>query len=350
VREEVKNRIIVPEVERRMGEIQSRIAATMQADYAAYRKAAGAATQPTTSAAVPASSLGVPYDSFEYLQKLAENIQRDFKVLPTVRSLQEEFRDAEALRALSNVGQARAGNQMRLPEYLTTRAEAFAPADERNDPDVLSRFEPSQPLRDDIDNIYIVRVTDAEPAHAPKDMSLVAEAVKNDYVAAQSFERAKEAAAKLLAASEQAGSLTEGAKTMGRNVVAVGPVSSRPNQEIPNFPLTSPSSEQFVREAFKLLSRAATQPAGKQPLTIIELPQAGRVVVVELAGVKPAYEGQSEAIAMGRVRQGIASELRQMFELQWFDPANIRDRLDYESDDNAQAAPAAPAQPRPPMF
>jgi hypothetical protein len=347
VREEIKNRIIAPEVDRRVAEIQSRITTAMNADYQAYSKATAASTQPATA---PASSLGPQYASFEYLQKLAEVIQRDHKVLPTVTSLQDEFRGETELRALPNIGQAQLGDGPRLPEYLTTRAEVYVSDEQRGDPDVLSRLEPSQPLRDDLDNVYIVRITDAEPAHAPKDMSAVADAVRDDYIAAQSFAQAKEAASKLLAAAEQSGDFGAAAKAAGRNLVNAGPVQNRAQSEIPNFPLTSPANEQFIRESFELLSRAATQPAGKNAMTLIELPQAGKVVVVELTDVDPTYTEDTLALEQSRVRQGIASELRRMFELQWFTPENIRQRLAYRTNDDAPPAPAAPAQPRPPMF
>src|SRR5207244_1282294 len=75
-KQDVLARIINPEVDKRIEAIQSRIVAALGADWMAYHFATpSGATRPTTA---PVSSVGVSYDSFDYLQKLAAAVQKEF--------------------------------------------------------------------------------------------------------------------------------------------------------------------------------------------------------------------------------------------------------------------------------
>jgi len=353
VRDDAKNRIVTPEVERRVNDIQNRVAAIIAADYLAYRNAVGSTSQPTTAAA-PASSLGVPYNSYDYLQRLAQKIQAEQKVLPTVASFDDKLRGTDELKAIEHIG-GTFGEDGDFPDYATSLAEPFVPSERQDDAAVLSLFEPSRPMRDNANNVYLFRLTAADPAHAPASPAEVADAINKDLAAAAAYERAKAEATKLLDAGKQSGlkaataSLSPIPPATQRSMLTVGPFPAEVRGALPGLDLKDDALAAFVRGAFELLSVAPPTRDGAKPLALIELPKQGKVYVAELADVTPraqmAMFGDPKSEVEGRLRQ----ELLQLFQMEWFNFENAKKRLGYASTEPERPRePATPASPRPP--
>ncbi len=76
--------------------VRKRIFAVMQADWSAYRAAISPTTAPTSQpAAGPASIVGVPYGSAEYLPAVALLVQKEFGFLPPVNRHGKKLADRE---------------------------------------------------------------------------------------------------------------------------------------------------------------------------------------------------------------------------------------------------------------
>ncbi|HEV2292823.1 MAG TPA: SurA N-terminal domain-containing protein [Tepidisphaeraceae bacterium] len=353
VRDDAKARIVVPEVERRAAEIQSRIAAIMAADYQAFRSAvpepSAGSTQPTKAA--PNSSQGVPYNSYEYLQRLAQTIQRDFNVLPTVAAYDDQLRTQEELAALPLIGAAMADETNQpFAQYITTAAQPFLPEDQRDSSGALPLLAPSRPLRDPANNAYIVRLTAADPAHAPATLAEVEEAVRADVIAAAAFEQARSDAAKLLEQAKQTG-LRQAAQSGQRNVLTVGPFPFDIRGKLPGLELENDdSTARFAEGAFDLLATPAPR-EGAKPVGLIELPNEGKVYVAELADVhqRPQMAMFGGDTPGKEIERGLLQELRRVFEMHWFNFEDIKQRLNYVATEAArdEREPQAPRTPLP---
>ncbi len=346
VKEDAKGRLVVPEVERQITAIQGRIAAIMASDYQAFRNAAGGATQPTT---VPNSSQGVPYNSYEYLQKLAQTIQRDFKVLPTVASFDDKLRNEQELAALEKIGSTfDPDSNQPFAQYVTTAAVPFLPEEQRDDANALAVLAPSRPLRDTTNNVYLVRLTAADPAHAPASLAEVADAVRADVSAAAAFDQAKSDATKLLEQAKQSG-LKQAAESAQKNVLTVGPFPADVRGKLPGLELADEASTTaFAQGAFKLLSTPAPRD-GAKPVTLIELPKEGKVYVAQLVDVQPRQQMAMMGSPAAEIERGMLTELERLFEIQWFNFENAKTRVNYEANENARddREPQSPGVPLP---
>jgi hypothetical protein len=356
VKADAKDRVINPEVDRKMVEIQNRITVTMQADYQKFRTAAGGATQPTTANVKADSSLGVAYGSYEYMQKLAQTIQKEFKILPTVASFDDEWRSADQLAALPAVGASFDQQGQTLSAYLTEEAAPFLDPSRKDDAAALAVLAPSHAMRDHSNNVYIVRLTAAEPAHAPASVAEVQQQVATDVKTAAAFEAAKADANKALEQARQAG-LKQAAQSASRSVLTVGPFSSDVRGKLPGFDLKDTAAySQFARGAFKLLSTPTSRPSG-QPVVLVELQKEGKVYVVELVNVerRPEIDPQMAMFGGGGgnsrsdIERELTMGLHQYFQTLWFNFDDAKKRLGYASAEPAREEKESSNAPRAPL-
>src|SRR5437867_12950187 len=121
----------------------------MREDWNSYHAAMSKSPAPTTA---PASSVGVGYDSPEYLNKLAAQIQGQFKVVSTVATLSEKFLSQQELNELPGVGKSFAVFGQRdfrpFSIYATSMAEPFIKGTPEAGSQTIKLLEPSRPLSD----------------------------------------------------------------------------------------------------------------------------------------------------------------------------------------------------------
>lgn len=390
VQQEIKEQLISEETERRMNAIRDRLVSTLAADWVAYRNAVGAnagataqtATAPATAAA-PESSQGVPYASFEYLQKLAQQIQanKQFGVLPTAVSIADRWLTLDDLNKLPGVGQAHL-NGVPMGSYIMSTAAPFIPEAQRKEGGWLRVMEPTRPMVDPNDSIYIVRISAADPSHKPATIAEVEPQLRADLLTARAYELAKADAIKLLEQARQQG-LNNAAGD--RAVVTAGPLTNRQGQVVPPLALTGPAADRFVNRAFKLL--ATTRPAGTgvaaagatttgpatpagavattqggagagarapttRPVDLIELQQDGRVLVAQLGDVQAMWTERSIPMEEAQVQRALTTGLMQRFIQSWFSYENVIARLNFVPEGNPQdlETGTAPRQPPPPLL
>jgi hypothetical protein len=390
VAQTVKEQLINAETDRRMNAIRDRLVSVIGNDWVAYRNAVGAAalsgatTQaaPTTAAAPP-SSQGVPYSTFEYLQKLAQQIQANtqFGILPTAVSIADKWLTVDELNKLPGVGEAHL-NGVPMSSYVMTMALPFVPDAQRKEGGWLHVMEPTRPMTDQNDSIYIVRISAAEPTHKPATIAEVEPQLRADLLTARAYELAKADAKKLLEQARQRGSLKNAAA--GKSVVAVGPITIRPGQVIAPLALTGEASDRFVTRAFRLLattrpsssSSAATAAAGAvaatgpaatvattqggspggggaaKPIDLIELPRDGRVLVAQLGEVQAMWTERSVPMEEAQIQRLLAGNMLQRFIQSWFDYDAVVARMKFVPEGNPEELEGgtAPVQPPPPIL
>jgi hypothetical protein len=311
VRDTIVEDLIRPEATKLENQIQSRITSQMREDWNAYH---AAMTKSATTA--PSSALGVPYDSPEYLSKLAADVQKQFKVVPVVQTLADKFRTADELKEIPGIGSADAmfGQQF-LPFniYATALAAPFGKNALSEALPQIQKFEPSRPLTDSAsDTTYIFRIIDADPAHKPADSRDVLQKIEEDLRTQQAYDLAKADAQKLTDAAKS-GSLRAAAIAAKKSVIS--PSYIRGEGALPtDVPVSSNSRATFIEQAFDMLADATTD---KTVVKVIGLPRDSKVFVAQLADVRriPMFAGQSLEPAV--VRDIMAQLGRDMY-AEWY--------------------------------
>lgn len=306
------------------------------ADWEAFRRNSSA--NPTTA---PTTQPG-GYGSFEYLRRVAEDVQARFKgVRPSVAWLDNDWKTADDLAKLPGIGQTSAFD-LSLPfAAYAMRAEAFVPPAQKDDPNVLSLFEPSQAMKDLQGNTYFFMLTGAEKAHPPTTMADVAQRVESDYRTAAAFERAKAAAQKLLDAAKKSGNLADAAKAENKPVItenfALTMLIGQGRDLVPDYPLSDETArEQMGVQARQLVAQAT--PQNKNPVSLITLPTAGKVFVAQLADLNAhwtaAEYAQIRTISAEQARSNAAHQLLS----QYFSRTAVEARMNYQEEADTRAA------------
>jgi hypothetical protein len=313
VREQVLSRLIEPEVDRLMTGIQNDITSRMAQDFDAYKSShPGSTTAPSTA---PSTAPAGGYASFDYLQKLAADVQARRKVTLRVASFTDQFRSAEELSNVEGIGKA-TYQSAPFSMYATLMAAPFVTDTAQNQAMVLDLYEPSRPLTDEDHTAYIFRVTDAQKAHKPASLEEVKEQVEKDWRQARAFELAKTDAQKLAEEARKTG-LKEAAGD--RKVVMTGKFSTASMGAIENYDLPSTAAPEFIRGTFDLVSQLGGDGAKPKPVGVIEMPEAGKVAVAELIYVDSAIKPESLEMAHSIFMSDIVQQFQMALAQQWYD-------------------------------
>ncbi len=352
-KEKIINQLVEDAQAKLLDEVEKKINSTMAADWAAYRSSVNPTTQPTTQpAAGPMTVLGVPYGSPEYLPKLALLIQKDFGLLPQVNRYAKDMMSAKELSLLPVVGSAELiSDDFRVPsltlsEYTMNFLDAFG--HQRNSRDAaatLSILSPSPELKDLTGNVHYFRVIAAEPAHPAASMAPFAAQVEADYRLAAAERKAKEQVDKLAAIAKAKG-LDSAAADVGRKIFLTGKILGRGTSPMPELSL-KPASELILRKAaFDMLKGREELKSGKA-LAVVELPLEGKVLLVSPAEVAPMWSTDNLFRVEFSLSHELVQQADQLFRSHWFDPKDIKKRLDYQSVEKKKDS-SAPGTP-PPM-
>jgi hypothetical protein len=162
-------------------------------------------------------------------------------------------------------------------------------------------WQPSQPLTNSGKIAYVFRLTAAEPAHAPADMTPLLAQVTKDWRIAQAYEQAKQAATKLAASAKTLG-LAQASRTAGVPMITTGLFSPGSSRAIQGYQLTDMTAlHDLGQAARKLLEQASQEDA--HPSTQFELPTVQRAGVAELATAQleaPEARAQYEVVVNER--------------------------------------------------
>jgi hypothetical protein len=327
VKKEARLAVLDNDVTKLTLRIVDRITTQMASDYVAYRNAI---TTGGSNAKPPASSVTAPYNSYEYLQRLAEQVQKSLGMLPQLSSPERNYMREGELASLPGLGQSMVDN-MPFAKYVLTRTAVFT--SEHDEAKTMQLFEPSSVLHDEAGNSYFFRVTDAQKAHAPSSMQEVIASVTADVKAQGAFDQAKKIADQVLAQAKKAGSLQAGAAASNRNVIALSSVRFNDLTALAPVHLDSTTAQKsFLRQIFELMSSATKE--NLHPMGIIELPRDGRAMVAQLTDIHSDLT--ADDLAMLESQAGVQASRKLSIPLlaEWFSYDAIAARLKYVPTEN----------------
>lgn len=396
---ESREKILKQLTDQRADELETKVRdavrSTLRTDFEAYRaatKGAAGTTKPSAAAAAPASSLGVPYNTYDYLKKLRDKIQADHNVLLTIEQ-QDGWQTPTQLDE-SKLGKNGYSTEsgLSLPRFLTSRVEAFVPeglrkelASRGGDNKPAMTWEPSPLFHDVTDDVAIVRATAADPSHIPASLDEVKEKVVADAKLAAAYDAAHKAAQATLDAARSSNKWLATVAADGKEkVITTGlfsPASSGMSTPlpVPGYDLKGPALAQFVQGAFKLLSQAprtggtaprapstqsttqpTTAPIAKAPTTpatmpvaefkdhpigLIDLPSEGNVIVAEVDQLKPTWTKDLESFFTARTAFEARMGLEQALRAAWLQYDAVTTRLGYVPAEKRDRKPQRQNQP-----
>lgn len=356
---EVKDEIRDILANQRAAAMAASINQTLRADWPNFREAMRAPGASATQPSRAQTSLGVPYNTYPYLQALQKRIQAQKEsrgVLPEL-VWDDNFLTPRELEQLPGIGQARLrtpdGRAIPFPQFAIGSAEAFMTEAERrqaqeNRFQTQALYQPSPPFYEEATgNYYIFRLTDAQPAHPAESLAVVESRVREDWKSMQAYELAQQAARKFLEEAKAQG-LQQAAGD--RKVITTGLFRNDPNAEtLPSYALSPPATRKLIEGGFDLLAdRVRT--GDEHPLGVIDLPRAFTSTVARLAEATPATRDQYFAVQVQQTRQMQEFERITQMMFKWFHPEAVADRLDFEPVEWSEPAPAGAAPPPMPVI
>jgi hypothetical protein len=317
-RSEILDKVMAADVDDLSERVEKSIQSTLAADWTTYH-AAHPETQPTTGPAAivsarTASSLGVPYDSYDYLKALALKVQKDFNVLPETAAYNKPMTSPD-LSKLPGIGQAHTA--MGANSFTMTAMD-----------DSLAVFQPSASLHDDASTFYTFRVSQRIPAHRPASMAEVADAVRSDWIKGAAYQMAIDQAKALRDAAAKVGLLSAG-RSAGQLVISTPPFSVAPEKAgaiIPTVPLTGEDISLFRQKCQSIMESAAKH---EPPVAMVEAPNEMKALVIELADVQPDWPKGQRYVAEADVTRELLSDLARPLQTQWFTLPAVEARLGY---------------------
>jgi hypothetical protein len=330
VREQIINLLIEPRVDQRQVQIQSDLNTRLAADYDNWKKA-----HPGGPTTVPAGSS--EFEDFAYVQKVAQDFQNRYKVTLTVASIADGFKTASELQSLPGIGQVSS-----FGVGVIASAEPLASAENKGVPGLLSLFQPSKAIADASRNLFIFRITAADPAHKPNDLAEVREQVERDWKRQQAFSLAKTEAQKLLDAARGPG--LESAAD-GKKVVTTGEFMLNPSTNLEPYHLTGPAVIDFLR-CVRGLTSTLSQPDHPRPISLVELTADEKVAVVEIISAQSMLTPQNVKYAQAQLSAEALQQFRSQTTMEWFGLDSVMERTGYQDDTgrSRRTAKAAVAQ------
>lgn len=312
-----------------LGDINS----TLAADYAEFKKSPAAqaitsaattlpTTAPTTAKAVASSSLGVPYESYEYFQKLALHEQEKYQLLPTVgydaglRTEQQLQSSPLGQAVLPEYGaiisalaqQSRDFNQIlatahiaTFPGYATSLIEPLVTPTVNQLARVfrlraLALYEPSAMLQSGSfasqppsGGLFVFRAIQAVPAHAAPEAD-VTEQLLADARMRDAYELARKDAEKLVANAKKSGRLTSAAEAAGKKVISTGMLDMRMPPDFGGLKIDDRTTQSvFINSSYGLLTATQDGPDRQHPIGVIDLKPVTSVFAGQVNELKPIW-------------------------------------------------------------
>jgi hypothetical protein len=222
-------------------------------------------------------------------------------------------------------------------EQETTVAQAafMVPGlDTRNESPQSQRFfrglyeTASEPFAGSSGNVYIIRTVAIRPKQAPSDLSTVRERIVEDLRNARAFEEAQKAAQKLFEAAKQKGlqAALDGDPALKARL---GPDPLKKPEPFAQMmmryfgaPLKSP---ELGDKIFALAGKTTTQPI---KVTMVEDKAQKRFLIGQLEEIMPVTREEYQQMRT-RALQYIETQHRMDVLREWFDPAQIRARVQW---------------------
>ena len=288
----------------------------------------GPASGPAVAGAGPTTQPATALMSEAHLEQLRADVQRQFHVDLKIADLQKDWLDAKELAKLPGVGAAHTADFDEFAPYAANFVGQLGRVTARP----LAVWEPSVMLTDSQKNAYVFRLTTAEPAHAPSDMTPVLKQVEADWKLAHAYQQASQAAQKLVDASKSIG-LAQAARLESKPVTSATASPERPFAFMPTmfrvsgYDVKDPAANDALATEIKRLL-AAAGPSDPHPRAAVALPTVRRDLAIEL--IDAHLSVPDLAIAQEQVVGQQRAEQAQPLILDWFDYKSVVSRLDYK--------------------
>lgn len=354
--EEVKDKIRKKLEDQRTDELNDKVRelvrSILRVDFGAYSDAVEAKKTP------PTSSLGVAYDSFDYLKKLRDKVQSETGVAITIEQ-QDAWQTAEMLKdsPLGKLSLDVEGSEQTLSQYLTSRVKKFLTDEQikappRGEGKPLAVWEPTDRAIDATEtSTAYARVTAADASHEPASLDEVKAKLIEDVKLAAAYEKAKNAAQAAVDAANTGKWLQSIANQQNKKLITTGLFSAQASF-VTNYELKGQSEKAFVQAAMKLLAsaprsgEAVRPPATTQsttrpttapvpmsfrehPVGLIELPAEGKVLAAEVDQLKPNWYRENESLRDASLASSLRSLDERYLRNGWFNYNNLCARLGY---------------------
>jgi hypothetical protein len=271
-----------------------------------------------------------------YLSAVADYVEERDGLRPDVVSLRRDLipvtdlTDADTVgdiaRAALPVGQ---GQFLPLSLYVASQAEMLLTEQQReraasNAALLLEPLEPSEPMLDAQENLYIFRLIDIVPDEPARELDEVREAVVADL---------KIEAAYGLALAEAERRLADGdvpEQTSTAFVAAQGPAAGETVFGEPPLPLAAQRT--LARELYALFPPADDDVEADPG--VIGLPAGRRVLLAQVTDVEPVFQSEGQlALLRARLREQLVGQgVRPAATAAYFDRDRVTDRLGYDRD------------------
>ncbi|HEY1684052.1 MAG TPA: hypothetical protein VGG19_04770 [Tepidisphaeraceae bacterium] len=351
VNDEVRQSVLSDDTDKLTSVIRQRIISEMGADFLAWKNAT------STGTATPVSGVGVPYNSLEYMDRLALMIQQSYGVLPTAVTV-GDWQTAVTLDSLNGISMATVDDPDMPPtafaRYVVSASSTFASSTpDQDESHSLGIYEPSLPLKEEESDFYIFRITDAQLSHQPASIAEVAQQVQNDVKTKNAYEMAETRANQYLSAAKAVHSVSTPSRPAGQPVIHAGPMQFSQMDPIIGYAITSPLAQrQFIEGSFDLLSSAT--PSNPEPIGLIANPMQGKAIVAQITHVDPLWASTATVPMMeAATAQSIRREFLAALQEKWFNYDNLVARTDYHEQKSAEpSSPSVPnnSQPNPPLL
>jgi hypothetical protein len=330
VRDEVLQAIRQPGIDKLNEDVKTYLNTSLTAGWQTYRQYVTTSPLPATE---PAASVGAPYSSTLFLQKLVDTVRSRFNVTMTIGDTQQPI-------ALAKIADVPGLANENISKFVAAQANAFvSAADPKSAATTADMMRPSSAIQSSSSApMVFVRLTQVLPAAPPKDIALVKADIETDLIKTASYDLAKADGNALLTAAGN-GTLAASAEKTGHHVVST----------LPNSPLSLATSEDtalkptgiiypplaeyettFNRQAFSMLGTYSPD-KNPHPAKIIEAPLQGRLFVVQVKNVTADWNAEEYYKNVLQVRRVLAQEMLPQLADKWFDYDEVIRRTGYKS-------------------
>lgn len=295
-----------------------------------YNRVSNVKPVPTTQAVLQAKARDEVLGSYEYLQKIAEEVKRRQGVILEVEN-HPQLLSQQQLRALPGIGQSLVeevgprDRQIPGDTYLFSSLTVFNPS---TDPatSVLGLLQPTRPLWTS-ERTYIARVVEAVASHPPAQMQEVKQQLVQDVRRRNAFSKAVEAAEAAIEKARQSG-----LASLDQTVFTTDWFGST-SFSIPGLPSESNSYAHLLVQPIYDLLRQAKSVADLPIRSVVKVQQADKVAAVEIFDIRTMISTEDQDLyrLFGR-RELMMNDVRELNLLEaWFTPDNIAKRVKYVS-------------------
>jgi hypothetical protein len=337
------------ETDKLAGTILKQINEKMSYGFGSYRDALASAggAAAANDAKLPAGA-GADYISYKFMQDLAASIRSQYGITPIVGNI-EQLKTEEQLSQIPGIGHSvipisGSNREIPFPAYAVDLFQPFMNDATKNsslEALAVAQWQPSNPMEDETQNVYVFRISGNDRAHTPP-LADVKDQVISDWKINAAYEKALEASRQLLASAQKQGLDAAAAEGHYSSPIVTDPFDPKAIQageaapSIPPLQLTPDSARELADASLNLLTTSRGQ--NNRPQLLAEL-YADRIAsVIELHEAKPLWNPQTKSFYIIQMMMRMREQLQPPLNAQLSTFQVVSDRLNYQPEKNSKTA------------